>query len=304
MRPLEQVRVLVTGATGFIGQHLCQKLVELGAATYGLSRTASEATVSRGVIPIAADVRQREAVVEALEQVRPSHVVHLAAAGVTEPFLPIEQAVDVNVSGTVHVLEASDDVGVQRFVHVGTAYEYPAAKSDRGPNSPYVASKLAAWLFWRAFIEKNPIDSVAVRLYHVYGPRQMRGLIPAAMQAAQQNEIFNMTSGEQWRDFIYVTDAIDAVLATMIAPHVCGQTYDIGTGVGLQVKTVVHSIFEQMASRGQYRLGALDYRPHEEMDLVAAPAAAQIDLDWKVQVQFEEGLTRTIETYRRQIGML
>ena len=83
---------LVTGATGFIGQHLCRKLVELGVTTYGLSRSATEATVPSGVIPIAADVTQRATVVEALEQVRPSHVVHLAAAGVTEPFLPIEQA--------------------------------------------------------------------------------------------------------------------------------------------------------------------------------------------------------------------
>ena len=150
MRPLEQTRVLVTGATGFIGRHLCRKLVELGATTYGLSRSASEATVPKGVTPIAADVTQREVVVAALERVRPSHVLHLAAAGVTEPFLPIEQAVDVNVSGTVHVLEASYDVGVQRFVHIGTAYEHRTAEAERGLNNPYVASKISAWLFWRA----------------------------------------------------------------------------------------------------------------------------------------------------------
>lgn len=299
---LLQQRVLVTGATGFVGQHLCRKLVELGATTYGLSRSASAATVPAGVTPIAADVTQRTAVVKALEQVRPSHVLHLAAAGVTEPFLPIEQAVDVNVSGTVHVLEASQAVGVQRFVHVGTAYEYPASQSDRGPNNPYVASKMAAWLFWRAFIEKNPIDSAAVRLYHVYGPQQLRGLIPASLQAAQRNAVFNMTRGEQWRDFIYITDVVQALLITLSTASLCGKTYDIGTGVGLQVKTVVRRIFEQIDSRGRYVLGALDYRPHEEMELVAAPLAAQLDLKWQAQVQFEEGLAKTLEAYRRQTG--
>jgi UDP-glucose 4-epimerase len=300
---LRHLRVLVTGATGFIGQHLCRKLVALGATTYGLSRSASAATVPVGVIPLVADVTQRETIVTALKRVRPSHVVHLAAAGVTEPFLPIEQAVDVNVSGTVHVLEASYDVGVQRFVHAGTAYEYPASQSNQGPNNPYVASKMAAWLFWRAFIEKNPIDSVAARLYHVYGPQQLRGLIPSAMQAARQHEIFNMTPGEQWRDFIYITDVIEALVTTLSAPNICGKTYDIGTGVGVQVKTVVRRIFEQLGSRGQYVLGALDYRPHEEMKLVALPAATQIDLKWWTQVPFEEGLMKTLEAYRRQIGM-
>jgi nucleoside-diphosphate-sugar epimerase len=302
MMALEQMRVLVTGATGFVGQHLCRKLVELGATSYGLSRSASRDTVPVGVTPIAADITQRAAVEAALGRVRPSHVIHLAAAGVTEPFLPIEQAVDVNVSGTVHVLEASYAVGVQRFVHVGTAYEYPASQSDRGPNNPYVASKMAAWLFWRAFIEKNPIDSAVVRLYHVYGPQQLRGLIPSAMQAAWQNKIFDMTPGEQWRDFIYITDVIEALLTTLSAPSICSKTYDIGTGVGLQVKTVVQRIFEQLGSRGQYVLGALDYRPNEEMELVASPAAAQIDLKWRAQVQFKEGLTKTIEAYRQQIA--
>jgi UDP-glucose 4-epimerase len=304
MESLEQRRVLVTGATGFIGQHLCRKLVELGVTTYGLSRSATEATVPSGVIPIAADVTQRATVVEALEQVRPTHVLHLAAAGVTDPFLPIEQAVDVNVSGTEHVLEASHAAGVQRFVHVGTAYEYPASQSERGPNNPYVASKMAAWLFWRAFIEKNPIDSVAVRLYHVYGPQQLRGLIPAALQAAQRAEVFNMTRGEQWRDFIYITDVIEALRLTLNASHVCGKTYDIGTGVGVQVRTAVQRIFEQIGSQGRYVLGALDYRPHEEMELIAAPAAAQLDLKWQAQVQFEAGLAKTIAAYRRQTGTL
>jgi UDP-glucose 4-epimerase len=299
---LNQARVLVTGATGFIGRQVCRRLVESGATVYGLSRSASPATVPAGVSPIAADVTQRAEMVAALKRVRPSQVLHLAAAGVTEPFLPMEQAAAVNVSGTIHVLEASCDVGVQRFVQVGTAYEQPASETDRGPNSPYVASKLAAWLFWRAFTEKNAIDSVAVRLFHVYGPEQLRGLIPAAMQAARCNETFNMTPGEQWRDFIYITDASEALVTTLSAPDVRGKTYDIGTGAGLQVRTVVQRIFEQLGSHGRYVLGALDYRAHEEMDLVAAPAAAQIDLKWQAQVQFEEGLTRTLEAYRRQTG--
>ncbi len=302
MKQLEQMRVLVTGATGFVGQHLCRKLVELGTTTCGLSRSASVDTLPPGVIPIAADVTRRDEMIAALKQSRPSHVVHLAAVGATEPFLPIEEANRVNLTGTIHVLEASRAVGIERFLHVGTAYEHSAASSHQ-PHNPYIASKVAAWSFWRTFIEQHKLDSVAVRLYYVYGPQQRHGLIPAAVAAAQRHARFDMTPGEQWRDFVYVTDVIDALLATLTASNVRGQTYDIGTGVGLQVKTAVRHIFEISESRGQYVLGALDYRPNEEMNLIASPAAAQRDLNWQARVQFEEGIVKTIKAYHRQPGI-
>ncbi len=301
---LNQARVLVTGATGFIGRPVCRRLIELGAAVYGLGRSASAKTVPAGVMPLAADVTDRAGIIAALEQARPTLVLHMAAAGVTEPFLPMEQAVEVNVSGTINVLEASYEVGVQRFVHVGTAYERPASETERGPNNPYVASKMAAWLFWRAFIEKNVIDSLAVRLYHVYGPGQARGLIPAAMQAACRNETFRMTPGEQLRDFVYIDDIVDGLVATLTSPDVHGKTYDMGSGVGRQVKAVVQRIFDLMDSRGHYVPGALDYRPHEDMKLIAEPAVAKTDLNWFARVLFEDGLVTTIDAYRRQIRSL
>jgi len=300
-RPIEQVRVLVTGASGFVGQHLCRKLAAQGTTTFGLSRSASRDTLPVGVIPIAADVTRRDEMIAALQRARPSHVVHLAAVGATEPFLPIEEAQRVNLTGTIHVLEASQAVGIQRFLHVGTAYEHSAATSQQ-PHNPYVASKVAAWSYWQTFIQQHQLEAVAVRLYYVYGPQQRRGLIPAAVQAAQRHERFEMTPGEQRRDFVYVTDVVDALIAALTTPGVCGQTYDIGTGVGLQVKTVVQHISEITHSRGQYVLGALDYRPNEEMELIATPAAAQRDLNWQAQVSFDEGIVKTIDAYRRQVG--
>jgi nucleoside-diphosphate-sugar epimerase len=163
---------------------------------------------------------------------------------------------------------------------------------------------MAAWSFWRAFIEKNVIDSLAVRLYHVYGPGQARGLIPAAMQAAYRNETFRMTPGEQLRDFVYIDDVVDGLAATLTSPEVHGKTYDMGSGVGHQVKAVVHRIFDLMNSRGQYVPGTLGYRPREEMELIAEPATAQIDLNWSAKVPFEEGLVTTVESYRQQIRSL
>ncbi|HZY42509.1 MAG TPA: NAD-dependent epimerase/dehydratase family protein, partial [Anaerolineae bacterium] len=293
-------RVLVTGATGFIGWHLCRQLAELGATVYGLSRSASPATVPTGVIPMAADVTQRAEIVAAMERVRPSHVLHLAAAGVTDPFLPMEQAVEVNVSGTINVLEASYEVGVQRFVQVGTAYEQSASEPDRGPNNPYVASKLAAWLFWRAYIEKNAIDSVAVRLFHVYGPQQLRGLIPAAMQAALRHETFNMTPGEQLRDFVYIDDVVTGLVACVSSADNAGKTYDLGTGTARSIRAAVQYIFAVTDSRGAVAAGMQPYRPSESMALMAETESIYRAYGWRARVPFETGIQITLQWYQRQ----
>jgi nucleoside-diphosphate-sugar epimerase len=300
-QPLEGLRaerILITGATGFIGRYLSEFLVQHGIETYGLSRSAATATLPPGVLPVSIDIRQPQAVLAALEQIRPHRIVHLAAAGVTEPFLPIEQAVEANIRGTVNVLEASQKIGVRRFLYIGTAYERPAAETTRGPGNPYVASKLGAWSFWHAFAQERGVNSIALRLFHVYGPRQpARGLIATAILAALHGEALRLTGGEQLRDFVYITDIVRALMAAVTTLDFSTQTYDIGTGVGRSVKSVVAQVFEQLGAAG-YQLGALPYRPHEEMVLVAQPEPARQDLGWSASINFEDGLAATIQAFR------
>jgi UDP-glucose 4-epimerase len=293
--------VLITGATGFIGCYLGEYLAAQGITLYGLSRTASAQTLPAGVIPLAVDIQQREAVIAAFQQARPDRVIHLAAVGVTDPFLPFEEAVEINVRGTIHVLEASQNMGVRRFVHIGTAYERSATETERGPGNPYVASKLGAWSFWRTFVQKYALNSVALRLFHVYGPRQPeRGLIAASVLSALRGETLRLTPGEQIRDFIYVTDVVQSIVAAAATFDCHTQTYEAGTGDGRSVKSVVAKIFEIINGSGRYEIGALPYRPHEEMRLVAQPHSAASDLGWHAQIAFEEGLSWTIESYRNE----
>jgi UDP-glucose 4-epimerase len=295
--PLRHLRVLVTGATGFIGQHLCRKLVALGATTYGLSRSASVATVPAGVIPLAADVTQRETVVMALKRVRPSHVVHLAAVGVNQPFL--EEAAQINVQGTLNVLEASQAVHIRRFVHVGTCYEYTA---DLNQASKYAASKLKSWSAWHAFVTTHSVQSAALRLFHVYGPAQpTTGLIASAILAALRGERFVMTPGEQERDFVFIDDVVEALLATLTSSFTGVATYDVGTGVGYSVRSVVCRIFEKVGGAGEVLAGALPYRHGEIMHLVAKPQPAARDLAWQARTDLETGLTLAIDWQRRQL---
>lgn len=295
--PLQQRRVLVTGATGFIGRHLCRKLVELGIATHGLSRSASEATVPRGVIPIAADVTQREAVLRALERVRPSHVLHLAAAGVNQPFL--EETVQINVGGTLNVLEASRAVQVQRFVQVGTCYEYTV---DPDQASTYAASKLKSWRTWHDFVTTHSMETAALRLFHVYGPAQpATGLIASAILAALRGARFEMTPGEQERDFVFIEDVVEALVAALTSSLTGAETYDVGTGLGCSVRSVVRRIFETAGGEGEVLVGALPYRSREIMRLVANPQPAARDLVWQARTNLETGLALTIDWQRQQL---
>jgi UDP-glucose 4-epimerase len=297
--PLEQTQVLVTGVTGFIGRHVCRKLVELGVATYGLSRSATEATVPPGVIPIAADVTHRDAIIQALERIRPSHVLHLAAAGVNNPLLSEEEATQVNVSGTLHVLQASQAVQIQRYIQVGTCYEYMA---DAHHSNTYAVSKLAGWHTWRTFLTPHSIETAALRLFHIYGPEQpTTGLIAAAIHAALHDERFELTPGEQLRDFVFLDDVVDALLMILTAPLSGMKTYDVGTGVGCSVRSVVQRIFEKVGGKGEAAVGARPYRSSEIMRLVADPQPATQDFAWRTQTDVEMGLTMTIDWQRQQL---
>jgi len=295
MRAAGAETLLMTGATGFIGRHAAARAIECGFRTYGLSRSASIETLPPGVQPLPIDLRDPAAVRRAFERVRPDRVIHLAAVGVLDTGVPLDLAADINVHGTLNVLEACAAVDVRRVVQVGTAYERVAAAAS---DNSYAASKRGAWWAWRAFTQAHALNSVALRLFHVYGPRQPeRGLIPAAILAARRGETLKMTPGEQLRDFVYVGDVVDALIAAVSALDGQAQTYDIGTGEGRSVRSAVADIFERVNGGGRFEAGALPYRPHEVMALIAQPAAAQRELGWRAQVDWETGLALTLRAF-------
>jgi UDP-glucose 4-epimerase len=296
-----QSRVLVTGATGFIGRRISARLIESGAQVIGLGNDASAATVSTGVQPVFADVTDRAAMIAALADIRPTHVLHLAAVGVTDPFVPLAYAQEVNVSGTRHALEASLSAGVRRFVHVGTAYECPAAEAEPGSINPYVATKLAAWRLWHKFVQDTGLNSAAVRLFHVYGPGQSaHGLIPTAIKAALEQTPMRMTAGEQRRDFVYIDDVVDGLVTALAADDQAGETFDLGTGNSRSVLEAVRAIFHAIGGRDRLTIDLQDYRPHEFMTLTADPGPIVQAWGWRARTSFEAGIAATIEWYRQR----
>jgi nucleoside-diphosphate-sugar epimerase len=234
----------------------------------------------------------------AVEDARPDTVFHLAAVGVTDPGVEPYLALAVNAGGTLHLLEALRGRDVQCVVLVGTCYEYGAREAVEGldPSNFYAASKVAAWAFGRVYWRALGLPVVVVRPFQVYGPGQpAHTLIPAAIRAALAGEDFPMTRGEQERDFVYVDDVVEGMLAAAGRPRVEGQSLDLGTGQVHAVRQVIERIWAMTGARGQMLPGALPYRPGEVMQLVANADRMARLTGWRARVGLEEGLRRTIE---------
>jgi nucleoside-diphosphate-sugar epimerase len=305
-------RVLVTGATGFIGSHLARRLVVHGAEVAVFMRASSDPCLLADVLDRVAvyevDICDQDSVSTAMAQICPDVVFHLAAIGMSEPFVSPPVAVRVNVQGTLHLLEAAHQCGVRRFVHSGTAYEYGDTANDDATNrevldpvNTYAASKAAARAFVRLYSRVYGLSTVNLRLFAVYGPGQPpKTLISSAVCAALEGRDFPMTPGEQMRDFVFVGDVVESYLRAAVTPGIEGVSIDLGTGRACKISQVVMLLFEMVGSSGRPLVGALPYRPSETMKQVADIRVARDLLGWQATTSLEDGLRQTIEWYRQR----
>jgi nucleoside-diphosphate-sugar epimerase len=324
-------RVLITGATGFLGQHLVRRVVGAGGQVYaGVAPDEPPERVAALPIQIRRlifDMRVAEAVQAAVAEAAPQVIFHLAAVGATDPGVDSFLALAVNAGGALHLLEAVRQcapVGdaVQRVVLVGTCYEYGAASECRrafrcahasecgsesefgpwemveglDPFNAYSASKVAAWALGRMYWRAHGLPVVTVRPFQVYGPGQPdHTFIPAAVRAALAGADFPMTPGGQERDFVYVDDVIDGFLAVAGAPGIDGCSLDLGTGQVHTLRRVVERIWMMTGAQGRVLPGALPYRPGDVMHLAADADRTARLTGWRAGVGLDEGLRRTIE---------
>jgi len=322
---------LVTGATGFIGSHLAERLVAEGAeVTLSVEPGASQANVASILDRVRVhevDLRDGQMVRQLVRECQPSRIYHLAAVGVTEPGVDPTLAVQVNVMGTLNLLEALRETDCNCFINTGTCYEYghhtpppPAPPNFGGLENPvppkvggpggqhedqmvdpinaYAASKSAAWLFCNMYHKTHGFPIVTVRPFTAYGPRQSkRALIPQTIISALRGEDFEMTSGEQTRDFTYVDDVVEGYIRASLSEKAIGQTINLGTGEERPIKEVVLKVLELMGHPVRPLIGALPYRPREIWRLYSDSSKARDLLGWQPQVSLEDGLKRTIEWY-------
>jgi nucleoside-diphosphate-sugar epimerase len=278
------LRVVVTGATGFIGRALTKRLLDDGATViaFVLPEPLQRSLVVEGAEIVDCDLRYANDARRAVESASPELVIHLAAVGVTDPFLPIHDALRGNLEATINLIKAIN--GACKLIVTRTPTEYDSM-------NVYAASKAAAWEFCKMFFRTQNFPITAVMPFQVYGRGLTgRSVLGAALKAARAGENFPTTSGEQVRDWIYIDDVVEGIIATSRAQNVEGQTIELGTGVGTPVRDVVKKIFD-LAGRGQPLIGALPQRPGEVAQQIADAARSEKLIGWRAKVGLDEGLS-------------
>ncbi len=306
-------RVLVTGAGGFIGSHLAERLVELGARTRAMVRYNSagsrgwlEASAVRDQIEvIASDVTDADGVRGA---VRGTDVVfHLAALiGIPYSYDAPRSYVRTNVEGTLNVLQAARDEGVSRVVHTSTSEVYGTALrvpiDEDHPlqgQSPYSASKIAADKMAEAFHRSFELPVATVRPFNTFGPRQSaRAVIPTIVSqllaGVDELRLGNLTPT---RDLNYVQNTVDGFVAAAESPAAIGQVVNLGTGREISIGDLVDLLMDTLGRRVPVVEQEARVRPEnsEVERLLADVGQAKRLLGWTPRVTLEEGLRATIE---------
>ncbi|MBI5296400.1 MAG: GDP-mannose 4,6-dehydratase [Chloroflexi bacterium] len=306
--------VLVTGAGGFIGSHLIEKLVELGARVRAFVRYNSRndpgllrmLPLSRleGVEVIAGDLRDLPAIQAAMRGT--SHVFHLGALiAIPYSYLHPAEVVETNVIGTLNMLLAARDLGVERLVHTstsevyGTALRVPIDESHplQG-QSPYSASKIGADKLAESFYLSYNLPVVTLRPFNTFGPRQSaRAVIPALITQALTRDTIRLGNLEARRDFTYVSDTVAGFLRIAQTPGVEGQTLNLGTGVEIRIGALVEKICALADRPIQIEVDPERLRPEksEVQRLISDNRLALERIGWSPQVTLDEGLRRTFE---------
>ncbi|WP_171974717.1 NAD-dependent epimerase/dehydratase family protein [Leptolyngbya sp. 'hensonii'] len=296
---LRQQRVLVTGATGFVGGHLCDRLLELGAEVHGLARQAGMGDATSGWQPWSVDLRDREAVRQALHQIRPQIVYHLAGlVTARQDVALVLPMLEHNLLGTIHLLLAATEIGCDRLILAGSSEEPDITMPI--PTSPYAAAKATASLYGQMFQKLYGVPVTIVKLFMTYGPRQEAAkLIPYTILSLLRGEPPHLSSGQRICDLLYIRDLVQGLLQVGIQPDLVGQTVHLGTGQGTPLREVVDRLVQISGTSVQPLFGAIPDRLGEHPQIADLQTTRQI-LDWEPQWTLSQGLTETVAWYRLQ----
>lgn len=312
-------RVLVTGASGFIGSHLVRALMHQGAEVHVLLRSGASrerlADVYSSLRIWTGDVTDRVAVRAAVDGARPEVVYHLAAdTGVRRlgtSWDGIERGIRVNLEGTLAVLHASLEArhGVRTIIRTGGLEEYgdgpaPYDESQRErPISPYSASQVAATYYAQMLQHDATAAIVTLRPALVYGPAQSADFfIPSLITACLRGQTFAMTDGQQRRDLLYVDDLVAALICVARTPGLGGEVVNVGHGVAHAMRSVAERIVALAGGTGRLDVGAVPTRARDIRNLVTKTERAMTLLGWSPRVQLDEGLSRTVDWYRQHLA--
>ncbi len=311
---LKDRNVLVTGAGGFIGSHLVERLVAEGARVRALVHYDSrndpgllkllpdETLAALDVMP--ADLLDPFAVGQAVDNIE--IVFHLGALiSIPYSYSHPYHVAETNMMGTLNILQACRDTGVRRLVHTSSSEVYGTALhvpiDEEHPlqgQSPYSASKIGADKLAESYFCAYDLPVVTLRPFNTYGPRQSgRAVIPTIITQALTQGVVHLGNLDARRDLTYVTDTVNGFIKVSAAADVEGGTYNLGAGSDITIGELAEKIIKLVGRCVKIEVDKKRLRPEgsEVQRLLADNTLAKKDLGWEPRISLDDGLRRTIE---------
>lgn len=293
------MRVLITGAAGFIGSHIAERLADVGDTVMGIDNLATgreENFPHDDALLIRGDICNRGALRSTFMSSRPEVVFH-AAASYKDPNA-WERDVDTNVHGTLEVLRACAEFGVRRIVYFQTSLCYgldpeapvkPTAPVD--PRSSYAITKTAA----EQFIAASPIDWVSLRLANVYGPRNLSGPVPAFFKRLASGQTPTVVDAR--RDFVYVDDLVDLAVQ-FTHPAALGGVWHVSHGWDYSIMELYQAVSAAMQVDDQPAPPLMPRGADDAGSILLDPSETARAFAWSPTTPLADGVAKAVEWYR------
>jgi len=309
-------KYLVTGGAGFIGTNLVSQLCAGGEKVtivdnFSTGKKKNLRDLPKDLKVIEDDVLDAKAIRKHVKG--HDFVIHLAGQpSVLKSVKDPEESLQINAMGTLNVLTAARDAKVKRFVHVGSAAAYgesPALPKvetmNEMPLSPYAVSTIAAEHQCRVFFSTYGLQTVILRAFNVYGPHQDPSSVNAAVVPRFIVTLLEAKApvisgdGKQSRDFVHVSDLIEAIKAACIAPKAEGELFNIATGSRITVNGLVNMLNSLLGKEIQPKYE--EARPGDIRHSLADVTKAQEMLGFRPRMSVLDGLKSTLEWYRKNL---
>jgi dolichol-phosphate mannosyltransferase len=302
-------RVLVTGASGFVGANLARRLLEEGHEVHLLLRERhhqwrvqeirDDVTVHESDL---SDLASLDAVMAAA---RPEWIFHLAAHGAYPDQQDLDQMIATNMQGTANLVRAAERGGVEALVNSGSSSEYgykdhaPSEDEWLDPNSNYGATKAAATLLCRFTAQRSVVRITTLRLYSAYGPfEEPSRLVPTLVVKGLEGHLPPLVNPNIARDYVYVNDICDAYLLAAATPAMePGAVFNVGSGVQTTLAEIVAIARRLLSIREEPQWGTMPERSWDTNVWVSNPKRIKAELGWSVKQDIESGLRKTIEWF-------
>ena len=293
-------KILITGATGFLGSHLINRFRDCGAEIHGTSRF-KRLNSSLGVHWNQLDLLDLGSIRGLIARLRPDVIFHFAGQATAAPDLQLVlPSLESLLISTVNLLIAASDARCGRLVLLGSLTEPLGGHNEPVPGSPYAAAKYASSLYGRMFQALYGVPVVIARPFMTYGPGQdSKKLIPYVVTSLLDEKPPRLSNGELQADWIYIDDVIEGLLAIADVPGLEGETIDLGSGELTSVRSIVNHLVALTGTHVEPLFGALPDRPKEQVR-VADTEHTFSRLGWKPTISLSQGLQETVAWLRQQ----